>query len=317
MTTKWPILVPRLLAAALGLFFVAASLSKAVDVELFVRQIKAYGIISDGTLVALTAWGLIAVECALGVGLMVFYRPRLLLGVAAGLLLFFWAITSWAWWTGSTENCGCFGGWLDRTPGEEAVENVVLLLVTLCAARRPGHLKWQPSRARAWAVLAAGLVGLALPVASGLPTLKAKPFNSEVKTAMSQLALHGPQIVDLTRGTHLVVLMSTDCLHCQEAVFDLNELAMISDLPPIVALCTNAECECEMFVEEFQPDFPIGCVTESLFFELLDHGDVPRIVLFSNGDVIHAWDETVPNEEMIRASLPLLGGEEHLQAVHQ
>ncbi|MDY6954831.1 MAG: MauE/DoxX family redox-associated membrane protein [Thermodesulfobacteriota bacterium] len=311
---KWPSLVPRLLAAALGLFFVAASLSKALDVALFIRQITAYGIISDSTFVTFIAWGLIAVECTLGVGLMVFYRPRLFLGVAAGLLLFFWAITSWAWWTGSTENCGCLGGWMDRTPGEEAVENIVLLLVTLFAARRPGHLKWQPSRARAWAVVAAGLVGLALPVASGLPTLKAKPLNAEVKTALSQLALHGPQVVDLTQGTHLVVLMSTDCLHCQEAVLDLNALGFIPDLPPVVALCTNAECECEMFVEEFQPDFPIGCVTESLFFELLGDGDIPRILLLSNGHVLQAWDQTVPEEEMIRAHLPLLDGEDYLQA---
>jgi len=314
MTAKWAVLVPRVLAAALGLFFVAASLSKAVDVELFVRQIKAYGIISDTVLVALTAWGLIAVECVLGVALIVFYRPKLFLGIAAGLLLFFWAVTSWAWWTGSTENCGCFGGWLDRTPGEEAIENVVLLLVTFFAARRPAHLKWHPSRARAWAVLAAGLVGLVLPLVPDLPTPKAKPFDSEVKTAVSQLELHGPQVVDLTQGTHLVVLMSTDCLPCREAVFDLNELGLIPDLPPIVALCTNAECECEMFVEEFQPDFPIGCVTDKLFFELLGDGDTPRILLLSEGRVVHTWDQVVPEEGMIRARLPLLDGEDHLQA---
>ena len=296
--------MPRLLAAALGLFFVAASLSKGVDVALFMRQIKAYGIISDSTLVALTAWGLIALECTLGVGLIVFYRPRLFLGTAAGLLLFFWAITTWAWWTGSTENCGCFGGWMDRTPGEEAIENVILLLVTLFAARRPGHLKWQPSRARAWAVLAAGAVGLVLPVVSGLPTSRAKPFDSEVKTALSQLELHGPQVVDLTQGTHLVVLMSTDCLHCQEAVFDLNDLARMPDLPSIVALCTNDECECEVFVEEFLPEFPIGCVTESLFFELLGDSNVPRIILLSNRRVLDAWDQIVPDEDMIRSRLP-------------
>jgi hypothetical protein len=306
MVRNWQILVPRLLAGALGLFFVAASLSKAVDVELFVRQIKAYGIISDTILVALTAWGLIALECTLGVGLVVFYRPKLFLGIAAGLLIFFWALTSWAWWTGATENCGCFGGWMDRTPGEEAIENVVLLLATFFAARRPGHLKWQPSRLRAWAVVVAAVVGLALPVASGFPTLKAKPSESaEVKTELSQLALHGPQVVDLTQGTHLVVLMSTDCLHCREAIFDLNELALIPDLPPIVALCTDDEFQCEVFVEEFQPGFPIGCVTDSLFFELLGDGNVPRILLLREGQVLHAWDDVVPEEDMIRARLPL------------
>jgi hypothetical protein len=59
-----------------------------------------------------------------------------------------------------------------------------------------------------------------------------------------------------------------------------------------------------MFVEEFQPDFPIGCVSDRLFFELLGDSDVPRILLFTNWQVAHAWEETVPKEDVIRASVP-------------
>jgi hypothetical protein len=46
-------------------------------------------------------------------------------------------------------------------------------------------------------------------------------------------------------------------------------------------------------------------VSERLFFELLGEADIPRIILLSNGHVVHAWDQTVPREDMIRARLPL------------
>ncbi|MBC8461613.1 MAG: hypothetical protein H8D67_26860, partial [Deltaproteobacteria bacterium] len=100
---------------------------KATDMGLFIGQVRDYGIISQPIVLTLSAWGLIGIECALGVGLLVFYRPRLMLLLTAMLLLIFVGATSWAWLTGATEDCGCFGHWLKRTPGEAVLGNLILL----------------------------------------------------------------------------------------------------------------------------------------------------------------------------------------------
>ena len=60
--------------AAVGLILLGAAFMKATDMQLFIRQIRDYGIITHYVLVAVGAWGLIMVECALGVGLLVTTR---------------------------------------------------------------------------------------------------------------------------------------------------------------------------------------------------------------------------------------------------
>jgi len=35
---------------------------------------------------------------------------------------------------------------------------------------------------------------------------------------------------------------------------------------------------------------------------------MPRILLLSEGRVVHTWDQVVPEEDMIKARLPLLDG---------
>lgn len=67
-------------------------------------QTRDYGIISQQIVLALSAWGLIGLECALGVGLLVFYHPRLTFSLTAMLLLTFIGATRWAWLTGATED---------------------------------------------------------------------------------------------------------------------------------------------------------------------------------------------------------------------
>ncbi len=168
-TPAWRLWTPRLLSGAVGLILLAAGLVKAMDMELFIRQIMDYGIVSERLLLILSAWGLIALECALGVALLVFYRPRLMLSLTAALLLIFAGATGWAWLTGVTEDCGCYGAWLKQTPGQALVGDLVLLAATAIAWAGCRHVQAPQTRTKAWAVTIACLSGLALPVVFGSP----------------------------------------------------------------------------------------------------------------------------------------------------
>jgi hypothetical protein len=97
--------------------------------------------------------------------------------------------------------------------------------------------------------------------------------------------------------------MGTDCLHCKESVPALNALAEATDLPDVIALCTNEESQRIMFGEEFQPMFPIGKIAEDVFWRLLGDGDMPRVILVRNGHVQKVWDQKIPEKDKIKAFL--------------
>ncbi|MFH1951198.1 MAG: MauE/DoxX family redox-associated membrane protein [Pseudomonadota bacterium] len=298
----WRLWVPRLLAGAVGLILLTAGLLKATDMELFIGQIRDYGIISQHIVLTLSAWGLIAMECALGVGLLVFYRPRLILSLTAMLLLVFVGANSWAWLTGATEDCGCFGAWLKRTPEEAVLGNLMLLAATVLAWVGCRHSEEPQTRAKAWAVRTACLIGLMLPVAFGFTTSRiSQPQWKEVEIELSQLQIRGLHNMDLGHGAYLIILMDTECLHCQEAVPELNRLAQETDLPPVIALCENEERQRMMFVEEFQAIFPIGQVREDVFWRLIADGNIPRIILVRDGRVQQVWDQKVPDKGRIKS----------------
>lgn len=297
----WRWWITRLLTAGVGAVFLLAGVLKAMDMPFFIRQIRDYQIITDRTVVTLLAWGLIAVECAVGVSLLVFYRPRITLAITGLLLLVFLGATSWAWATGATEACGCFGAWAERTPAEAALEDLFLLAATGLAWLGYRRRRAAPSRRQTLAVTAACVIGLILPVAFGFPlSAISHPQSTSTGMTLGDLRVEGLAHTDVHRGTYLIVLIDTECSHCQEAVPELNALAEASDLPPVVALCKNEEWRRLLFIDEFQPAFPLGQISQKEFMRLLADGDTPRLMLVRDGRVDRVWDRTVPSPETIR-----------------
>ncbi|MFC1892354.1 MauE/DoxX family redox-associated membrane protein, partial [Thermodesulfobacteriota bacterium] len=172
----WRLWLPRLIPAAIGLILIAAAILKSMDMELFIRQIKSYGIISHYDLIVISAWALIVIELALGAALLLFYRPSASIMVAALLIGIFALVNGWAWFNGGVEDCGCFGAWVKRTPAEGMIEDLVLL-AALCMAwvirptiHRP--IDFNPSGYKKWIILTSCILGLLLPVVFGFSPLK-------------------------------------------------------------------------------------------------------------------------------------------------
>ncbi len=298
----WRLWVPRVLAGAVGFILLIAGLVKAMDMDLFIRQMRDYGIISQHVLLAMSAWGLIALECALGIGLLIFYRPKITLPLTSLLWLTFLGATSWAWVTGATEECGCFGAWVEYSPGQAVLETLVLLVATLLAWVWYKESHRRASRAKAWCVAIAFLTGIALPLAFGFPIsrISQSPWE-KIEMELTKLEIKGLDKVDLSSGAHLIILMDTECEHCKEALPELDALAEATDLPSVTALCPNDESARARFIEELQPAFPLAQIEESVFFRLLGLGDVPRTILLRDQRVGGVWDKDVPSADRIRS----------------
>ena len=300
----WVVALPRLLVGVVGLVLLAAAVLKATDMELFIRQIRDYDIISHRVVLSLGAWGLIALECGLAVGLLVFYRPTLTLPLTAMLLLTFVAASVWAWMTGATEDCGCFGAWLKHTPAEATLQNLTLLAALVPAWMSRRKLQSKHARPKAWAVTAGCLVGLVLPVAFGFPVSGIIRTHSPVtKVEFGNLKIQGLDYVDLQHGTYLIILTDTDCQHCQEAVPQVNVLTEAVGLDGVIALSKNDEPQRVEFIEEFGASFPVGQISEDDFWRLLGEGDIPRFILVQDGGVLQVWDRVVPDKDMISSTL--------------
>lgn len=300
----WPPWVSRVLAGAVGVILVTAAVLKATDMELFVGQLKDFGIISQHAVLVLGAWSLIGLEFGLGAALLVSYRPKLTLPFTGALFLVFLSATGWTWLSGSTEDCGCFGALVKHTPREAVIHDLIFLAATVLAWLGSPHEKTTRSRAKVLTVLVAGVIGLLLPFNFGFSVSKiSQPPLKPIETALEELEIDVKDSIDLKKGEYIIVLIDTECLDCQEDIPEIDILASSKDLPSLIALCANEEQQRMTFLKEFQPTFRLEQISDDAFWRLLARGDVPRTILIRNGSVLQVWDQKLPNKNVIQAEL--------------
>lgn len=293
--------IAQVLMVVVGLVFAAAALLKSSDMELFVRQIRAYGIVVDRPLVVMGAWALVAVELGLGAALMIGFRPRIMLCATTGLLLFFAGLTGWAWLSGTGDDCGCFGAWFERTPGQAAVEDLILITATLFAWASLANGKGTRASWKKWTVIGATMAGLALPVAFGLPPVSGNAQPPEVLSSqdLGRFAIEGVAPASLQTGTCLVIIMGTGCEHCRASVPQVNALTEAPEIPGVFALCMDDQSARTRFVEELGAAFPLGRIAEDEFWRLLGDAEMPRTLLVRNGRIERTWDGKIPEAQAV------------------
>jgi uncharacterized membrane protein YphA (DoxX/SURF4 family) len=207
---RWALrLAGRIAGRLLGVLLIAAGLVKALGPATFAQEIAGYGIVTNPIATALLAYAIVIVECGLGAALVANLRPRIALALVALLLVVFLAAVGYAWATGSTADCGCFGPW-KRTPRQAFFEDVALLAVVPWAwwGRRFTHA---PTNAAKLAFVGVAVAaGIMVPAVAGMTA--AEPgaegvVGSEVFKTMEVKDLP----VNLATGEHLVLLIITKC----------------------------------------------------------------------------------------------------------
>ncbi|MET0763678.1 MAG: MauE/DoxX family redox-associated membrane protein [Blastococcus sp.] len=134
----WLGTVARLLV---GGVFVVAGLLKLPDPAAAVRAVRAYRLLPEAV-VAPVAFGLPAIEIAIGLALLVGVFVRTAAIASSVLLIVFLAAVGSAWARGLQIDCGCFGNGGTVAAGQtaypaEVLRDTALLVVALALARRP------------------------------------------------------------------------------------------------------------------------------------------------------------------------------------
>ena len=290
----------------LGAVLILSGGVKALDLNLFVRQIQSYGLITHPQLTALAAWVMTSLECFLGAALLVNYRPRQAIGLTFALLTAFTLLTLYAVFQGGVEDCGCFGALVKRTPLQATVEDGILLSLCLIAWKGGPAGSSRPVGPRALVVCSMAVMAAIVPFYSGLPSALLRDGSPESAGIWTELQVEGIEGLDLGKDTHLVVLMSVGCQHCQEAVPELVMLMDELQEQPltVVGLGQDSLEDVRGFVAEWAPPYPIGRIESGIFWTLLEEAELPRIFLVKEGGAVGVWDTVIPTADEILQLLP-------------
>jgi len=243
-------------------------------------------------------------ECALGIALLANWRSRLIFPVSVVLMVFFLGLMVAAWKAGATDDCGCFGALVERSPGEAAVEDTIMLALLLFG--------WWGTRSRgAWpraGWLVGGVTALALVVGAArfVPEME-RLEKSDLLPGVKLTGLNPRGLEkNLMEGDYLIELMSPKCGRCIESIPKMNRLADEADLPAIVALNSFPQDseELKQFKMRLQPRFPVATISRTDFFRLTVKHGYPRLAHVRDGVVQKVWEYyEFPTPEQIREVL--------------
>ena len=180
-SSKW---IALLLRVAVGVVFVFSGVVKAADPYGTVLKIGEYlhalGIEWLGPLSGALCVGLVSVEVALGVALVVGAWPRVVMPVVVAFNLFYTALTLWLATANPIGDCGCFGDVVVLTNWQTFWKNVALLCgsaVSWALLGREKGTKWSQ-----WgtAVALVATMAFALYNLLCLPLVEKFPFGEGV-----------------------------------------------------------------------------------------------------------------------------------------
>ncbi len=308
-------LVARIFEIYIGLYFIAGAIPKALDIDKFAVQLSAYKVIEAPFWLMTAALFTLFVEMALGIALILKLRLKGLTLVSLQcLLIFFTGLILYAWRVHGLEDCGCFP--VFRMPPEiSTVKNILMFLAGCYMGWRFFFSPLQPSDASeaplplrhqtreilysSVKVSLAALVAF-MAVAHAWQEMDQGVFansNSDERGVFAQFDLYLEEgHYNLGEGLYLVPIISMTCAECLEKSPHLNDLVMMPDVPPMVALCYEDQPgDMEGFRAMVMPLFALHSLGDRALMYYALIGDEPfRLCLVLNGKMIHAWDGHVP-----------------------
>jgi len=302
----------RCLEILIGIYFLLGALPKGMDIDKFAVQIAAYKVIVSPHLLFYAALFTLFVEVALGIALITGLRLKgLTIVVMQTMLIFFATLITYAWINYGLEDCGCFP-FFKMSPQISLIKNAILIISGL-------YILWviyrvYPTKNADWRRVciqsaAKLLIALILGGASVAYAYKDvnwdafKPASDDTDTVdFSQFVLFLPEgYFNLGEDIYLVAIMSMSCDECRGNVPYLNDLLMLPELPPMVALCyEDHPGDMDVFRGYTQAAFPMYSLgNQAMLYYSMIGKDSFRLSLVRNGKAMKSWDGHVPEYEAI------------------
>ena len=292
-----------MLKVLLGLVFIVSAILKLVEMDHFEIYVYSYHFFSLN-FSFLVARAAIIVELVLGVGLISNSLHKLYWWGSMAMLIGYTLLLIYASVQGRTDNCHCFGDFLQFNPKQSILKNVVLMGLFLLIY----HVKeWKtPFR---WLILCLAVMASTIAVfVISPPDNYTSAYDPEhnLQTELFDEMLHDAPLdgFDLQLGRQVICFLSTSCEYCQLAANKLSLMQQFYGFPAenITYVFMGNEEGVRSFYEQSQ-SAPYRDVLYMDAVRLLKvtNGNFPTIVLLEDGAVVHEYGFRNIREEEIEA----------------
>jgi len=291
-----------LLKVLLGLVFIVSSVLKLFDMDRFEIYIYSYHFFSLN-FSFLVARAAIILELVLGIGLVSNTSHKLFWWGSMAMLAGYTLLLLYALIIGRTDNCHCFGDFLQFDPKQSLIKNGVLMLLFLLIYKVE---EWKtPYR---WLI-----IGLAVIVSTVTVFIVSPPDNFTPAYASEQnlnVPLFEEMLDDapldslhLKEGKQVVCLFSTGCEYCQMSARKLSLMQQFYGFPAdrITYVFMGSEEGIKKFYERSESaQYRNVLYPDAVRLLKSVNGNLPVIVLLEDGAVVHEYGFRNMKEEEIK-----------------
>ena len=293
----------HILKVLLGILFIVSAILKIVDMDKFEIYIYSYHFFSLN-FSFLVARAAIIAELVLGIGLASNCFHKLMWWGSVLMLLGYTGLLCYALVLGRTDNCHCFGDYLQFNPWQSIVKNVVLLALFALVYRVKGwRFKYD------WIALAALALGCVIAVFVISPPDNYTPSYDEAHNLQRDLfqeALQNPPLdtVNLRQGKKVVGIFSSGCEFCMMTAQKLSLMQQFYGFPEkdVLYVFMGTEEGVERFYQDSESThYPYIIYEDVVGLLKINNGMFPILLLMNVGEVLHEYGFRNMKEAEIKA----------------
>lgn len=292
----------RILQILLGLVFIVSAILKIADMDRFEIYVYSYHFFSLN-LSFLVARAAIIVELVLGLGLVFNLFHKLMWWGSVLMLLIYTGFLVYALVLGRTDNCHCFGDYLQFNPWQSILKNMVLLALFAIIYRVKSRRFKHDVLTFAGIVIACCVAVFVIsPPDNYTPNYKA---SQDLNRDLFEEALQLPPLdtIDLQKGKKVVALLSSSCEFCMMAAQKLSLMQQFYGFPEeniLYVFMGNEESIRDFYQESESTAYPYVIYEDVLYLLKINNGVFPLVVMMDNGNIIHEYGFRNMKEEEIK-----------------
>ena len=287
----------------LGVVFIVSAVLKIYDMDKFEIYVYSYHFFSLN-FSFLVARAAVIVEFVLGIGLVSNCLHKLMWWGSMAMLTGYTLLLIYALIIGRTDNCHCFGDYLQFNPAQSIIKNAVLTLLFALIYRMKG---WS-FRGQWWALMgvatACSIAVFVITPPDNFTSSYEPDQNLQPELFEEALSKAPLDTMNLTEGKQIICFFSTGCEYCQMAAHKLSLMQQYYGFP--AERITYIFMGSEEGIERFYADSESAKYRNVLYEDVrnllgITNGNFPVLVFMQDGTVIHEFGFRNMRESEVKA----------------
>lgn len=277
----------HILKFLLGFVFIVSAILKIADMDDFEIYVYSYNFFSFN-FSCLVARAAIIAELVLGIGLVSNCFHKLMWWGSVLMLLGYTGLLVYALILRRTDNCHCFGDFLQLNPWQSIIKNGLLLALLALTYRVEGRrFKYDVLALAGTAIVCCATVFAASP-----PDNWTSLYNPshDLNQELFEETLQQPPLdtLNLTEGKKVVGIFLSSCEHCKLTARKLSLMQQFYGFPEedVFFIFMGTEEGVEQFYQESESNYPYIIYEDIYHLLKVNNGVFPVVVMLDQGKIV-------------------------------